>query len=276
MVPFVGTTRSRRRGAGHRADRAGSGRRCRRRDCRAPCRRRCCHRTPPPRLAGAALAGHGRRVSAAASASAGARRRRRGRAARGDDQGQRQGERKRPARWSRHGRVGQHGRETRRAARRFPAAGRVRPGGCRRAPGARLPRRRSPRPCRGGSRARRCPCRSISFENGSTLNGRSSSPGRWTTCDSRSTVSSTFGSRSTSSNSWREPLRVDDDRQQAVLERVALEDVGAAGRDDRLDAPGDERPRRVLARRAAAEVVAGEEDPAAGHLGLVEDERAAP
>ena len=36
---------------------------------------------------------------------------------------------------------------------------------------------------------------------------------------------------------------------------------------------GDERPRRVLARRAGPEVVAGEEDLAAGHLRPVDDER---
>src|SRR5512144_1868811 len=39
--------------------------------------------------------------------------------------------------------------------------------------------------------------------NGSTSNGRSSSPGRWTTWASRSTVSWAAGSAATSSNSWR-------------------------------------------------------------------------
>jgi hypothetical protein len=42
-------------------------------------------------------------------------------------------------------------------------------------------------------------------------------------------------------------LVLDDDREQPVLERVAPEDVGAAGGDDGADTPGDERPRRVLA-----------------------------
>ncbi len=41
---------------------------------------------------------------------------------------------------------------------------------------------------------------------------------------------------------------VHDDRQQAVLERVAAEDVGEAGRDDGPDAPRRQRPGRVLAR----------------------------
>ena len=41
--------------------------------------------------------------------------------------------------------------------------------------------------------------------------------------------------------------RVDDDRQHAVLEAVAAEDVGVRGREDRPDAPRGQRPRRVLA-----------------------------
>ena len=50
------------------------------------------------------------------------------------------------------------------------------------------------------------------------------------------------------------------DRQQADLRAVGEEDVGEGGRDDRLEAVVLQRPRRVLARRAAAEVRAGGED----------------
>ena len=55
-------------------------------------------------------------------------------------------------------------------------------------------------------------------------------------------------------------VAVDDDRQQAVLERVAPEDVGERGADHRAEAEAGERPRRVLARGAAAEVVARQQD----------------
>ena len=60
-------------------------------------------------------------------------------------------------------------------------------------------------------------------------------------------------------------LRLDDDRQEPVLEGVAPEDVGEARRDHRPDAPGDECPGRVLARRAGPEVVADEQDLPVGH-----------
>ena len=50
------------------------------------------------------------------------------------------------------------------------------------------------------------------------------------------------------------------DRQDAVLEAVVEEDVGEAGRDDAADAEVLQRPGRVLARRAAAEIVAGDQD----------------
>ena len=53
---------------------------------------------------------------------------------------------------------------------------------------------------------------------------------------------------------------VDDDRQQAVLERVVAEDVGEAGREDGPDAPRGEGPGSMLTRRAGAEVVAREKD----------------
>ena len=50
------------------------------------------------------------------------------------------------------------------------------------------------------------------------------------------------------------------DRQDAVLEAVVVEDVGEARRDHAADAEVEQRPGRVLARRAAAEVLAGDED----------------
>src|ERR1700733_1683880 len=62
------------------------------------------------------------------------------------------------------------------------------------------------------------------------------------------------------------------DRQNTVLEAVIVEDVAERGRDDAADAEIEQRPRRMLAARAAAEIVAGNQ-----HLGiaitrLVEDE----
>src|SRR5918999_1460126 len=50
------------------------------------------------------------------------------------------------------------------------------------------------------------------------------------------------------------------DRQQAVLEAVDEEDVGERGRDQTMEAVVAQRPGRVLARGAAAEVLAPEED----------------
>src|SRR5918993_586436 len=68
-------------------------------------------------------------------------------------------------------------------------------------------------------------------------------------------------------------LGIHDDRQHAVLEGVAPEDVGEAGRQDRPHSPAAERPRRVLARAAGPEVVAGDQHLGALVLGAVEDER---
>src|SRR5579883_3264424 len=48
----------------------------------------------------------------------------------------------------------------------------------------------------------------------------------------------------------------DFDRQNAVLEAIVVKDVGEIGRDHAAYAEIEERPRRVLARRAAAEIVA--------------------
>src|SRR5438445_1971966 len=50
------------------------------------------------------------------------------------------------------------------------------------------------------------------------------------------------------------------DWEQAVLERVVPEDIGEAGADDGAEAEVEQCPWRVLARRAAAKVVAGDED----------------
>src|SRR5258706_16093854 len=56
------------------------------------------------------------------------------------------------------------------------------------------------------------------------------------------------------------PLRRQRHGQQADLERVLPEDVAERRRDDRLEAPVLQRPWRVLARRAAAEIAPGEQD----------------
>ena len=50
------------------------------------------------------------------------------------------------------------------------------------------------------------------------------------------------------------------DRQQAVLEAVVVEDVAERWRDDAADAEIGQRPRSVLARRAAAEVLVRDDD----------------
>ena len=63
------------------------------------------------------------------------------------------------------------------------------------------------------------------------------------------------------------------DRQQAVLEAVVEEDVGvASARSARESRTACERPRRVLARRAAAEVLAREQDRRALVARLVQHE----
>ena len=51
----------------------------------------------------------------------------------------------------------------------------------------------------------------------------------------------------------------DDDRQQRVLTASSAEDVGERGADHGAEAILRQRPRRVLARAAAAEVVAGQQ-----------------
>src|SRR5205823_12844832 len=51
-----------------------------------------------------------------------------------------------------------------------------------------------------------------------------------------------------------------DDREEAILERVGEEDVGERGRDHAAKAVLHQRPRRMLARGAAAEVLARDQD----------------
>ena len=67
-------------------------------------------------------------------------------------------------------------------------------------------------------------------------------------------------------------LLVDLRREQPGLAGVAAEDVAEARRDDDLEAVVLQRPHGVLARRAGAEVGAGDEHRAGGVLGSVEHE----
>src|SRR5882724_776881 len=62
------------------------------------------------------------------------------------------------------------------------------------------------------------------------------------------------------------------DREQAVLAAVVEEDVGVRGRDDRAKTVFGERPGRVLARAAAAEILARDQDARALVARLVEHE----
>src|ERR1700722_11053182 len=55
-------------------------------------------------------------------------------------------------------------------------------------------------------------------------------------------------------------LRVENDRQNAVLEAVAIKDVGKTGGYHRAYAVIEERPDRMLATRAATEIVAREQN----------------
>ena len=67
-------------------------------------------------------------------------------------------------------------------------------------------------------------------------------------------------------------LAVDDDREQAVLQRVAAEDVAEAGRDDRADAPGGSAQGACSRDEPEPKLSPGEEDLPALHLRAVEDE----
>src|SRR3546814_11479733 len=59
---------------------------------------------------------------------------------------------------------------------------------------------------------------------------------------------------------------------QAVLARIAREDVAETRRDDAADPEVGERPHRMFARRAAAEIAIGDEDPRVAAGRPVEDE----
>ena len=116
--------------------------------------------------------------------------------------------------------------------------------------------RRSRRSARAGSRARR------RRSAGST--SRSLRAGRAPTVPSGSVSVVLAMSMSSSAPGLREQPRVrllvDEQRQQAVLQAVRAEDVRELGADDGIEAVVLQRPRRVLARRAAAEVATGDED----------------
>jgi hypothetical protein len=66
--------------------------------------------------------------------------------------------------------------------------------------------------------------------------------------------------------------RCQHDREQAVLQAVLAIDVGEAPRDDDADIVGQHSPYRGLARRAGAEIVAGDQDAGLSELRLVEHE----
>jgi len=65
---------------------------------------------------------------------------------------------------------------------------------------------------------------------------------------------------------------VDHHREQTVLERVTRENVGNGRADDGAEAVIQQRPRRVFARRAAAEIVARDQYGRAGRRRLIQDE----
>src|SRR5512147_1537966 len=68
------------------------------------------------------------------------------------------------------------------------------------------------------------------------------------------------------------PLARQEDGQNAILEAIVKEDVGKTRSDNAADAEVEQRPRRVLARRATAEVLAGNKDPGVAPGGSVQDE----
>jgi len=83
-------------------------------------------------------------------------------------------------------------------------------------------------------------------------------------------VDERFGTRIREQPAMR--VRVDDDRHEPVLERVASKDVGDFGADHGADPVVEQGPRRVLARGAAAEVVTADEDRGAAVLRPVQRE----
>ena len=132
------------------------------------------------------------------------------------------------------------------------SAGRGQPArrACRSAAGAPPPRPRCSAPSTAGSRARPCRRGASAWRTGRSRSRWSSRPagGRPPRRGRRSAPRP--GRRSRSSRKPAVDVRRDDDRQHAVLEAVAAEDVGEAGRQDGPDAPRRQRPRRVLARGA--------------------------
>ena len=114
--------------------------------------------------------------------------------------------------------------------------------------------------------SRQC-LRNGSTSNAKTARRRSST----TTCRSRSMMSLKPGKAAIGEQPIDLRLR-QHDRQQAVLEAVVVEDVGVRRRDHRAEAVVGERPRRVLARAAAAEVAAREQDRRALVARLVQHE----
>src|SRR4051794_4600929 len=69
-----------------------------------------------------------------------------------------------------------------------------------------------------------------------------------------------------------EVLLADADRQNAVLEAVVVKNIAERSRDHATDAEIQQRPRRVLAARATAEIIAGNQDFRVAIGRLVEDE----
>ena len=114
-------------------------------------------------------------------------------------------------------------------------------------------RRRSPRSCSSVSAMSSSPSSSRCLISGSISNV-AVPPGHRTSWAARSTCASPASAIDA------HVLGGQHDRQQPDLRAVGAEDVGEARRDDRLEAVVLERPRRVLAARAAAEVAPGDED----------------
>ncbi len=65
-------------------------------------------------------------------------------------------------------------------------------------------------------------------------------------------------------------IGVDDDRQETILERVITKNIGDFGTDHGANPEIEQRPGCVFTRRSAAEIIARNEDFAAGHTGLIE------
>ena len=77
---------------------------------------------------------------------------------------------------------------------------------------------------------------------------------------SRSIETVALEPREASSSSFSQVFGADGDRQDAVLEAVVVENIGEAGRDHAAYAEIEQRPGRMLAAGAAAEIVAGDQD----------------